>query len=266
MVGAERLADPASERWDVRRVVAVRPVEADAPAVAAGDPGVPAHTVVGLEHPLGHDDPHIEPAAVGVEVHALRDGVPLFGHAAMPWSALPVSMRVGELEPGTTTVLTGVFSSREATWVDAPLPEGTTRIELSRRVDGLVADSWAMIADPGYAELLRVTAVMEETLADYLLTAEASVLEVSGEGVDRFDRRSALVSGSQRAAAHGRAPDHVGGDRGERAAGRPRAGDRRGREVIVEGLRTDTGAHAAELAVVQAASDVVGPDGTNPVA
>ena len=265
VVGAERLADPASERWDVRRVVAVRPVEADAPAVAAGGPGVPAHTVVGLEHPLGHDDPHIEPAAVGVEVHVLRDGVPLFGHAAMPWSALPVSMRVGELEPGTTTVLAGVFSSREATWVDAPLPEGTTRIELSRRVDGLFADSWAMIADPGYAELLRVTAVMEETLADYLLTAEASVLEVSGEGVDRFDRRSALVWCRSEQLPMGARPitSAVTGASVLLGVHAPAIGP--GREVIVEGLRTDTGAHAAELAVVQAASDVVGPDGTNPV-
>lgn len=266
VVGAERLADPGSERWDVRRVVTVTPFEADPLDVASPNPGVPAHTVVRLEAPLGHDTPRVDPAGTDVEVHVLRQGVPLFGHAALPWAALPVGLRVGELEPGTTaTVLAGVFAEREHDWVDTPLALDTTRLELSRRVDGLVAGSWAVIADPSYAELLRVTAVTEETLADYLLTAEASVLEVTGEQLERFDRRSALVWCPSERLAMGARPiaAAVAGETILLGRHVPAIGP--GRELIVEGLRSDTGEQAAELAVVQAAQDAVAADGAGVV-
>lgn len=260
VVGAERLADTGSERWDFRRVAAVTPVDADPREVASLDPGVPAHTVVRLEAALGSVQPHVEPAGLEVKVHVLRLGVPLFGHAAQPWPALPVALRIGELEPGTTTVLDGVFKGREDDWVNVALNPTATRLELSRRVDGLVGDSWAVIADPSYTELLRVTGVAEETLADYLLTAEASVLTVQGENLDRFDRRTALVWCLSEEIQFGARPITAEVAGTIITLGRHVPALRPGRLMIVEGRRVDTDEAASELAVVHTVRDVAAPN------
>lgn len=258
VVGADRLADVDSERWDMRRVAAVEPVEAD-----PLDPGVPAHTVVRLDRPLGHVDPRVDPAGSGVEVHALRRSAPLFGHAAPPWSTLPVGLRIGELHPESGALVPGPFAGRASTWADAALPSGTTQLELARTVDGVVPDSWAVIGKPTYKEALRVTAVEEANLADFMLTAEGTVLTVEGEHLHFFTRRNATVWCASAHLPLGGRPlgTAVAGEVIDLAALAPALAA--GRTVIVEGVRVDTGARDAELATVAAVETVPSgrPDG-----
>lgn len=251
VVGADRLADVDSERWDMRRVAGVEAVEAD-----PLDPGVPAHSIVRLDRPLGHVDPRVDPAGTDVQVHALRRSAPLFGHAAPPWSTLPVALRIGEAHPESGDLVAGPFAGRSSTWADAALPEGTTRLELARTVDGVVPDSWAVIGKPTYKEALRVTAVEEANLADFMLTAEGTVLTIEGEHLQFFSRRDATVwCASEQLPLGGRpltAP--VAGQVIDLAAEAP--GLAAGHLVVVEGTRTDSGAHDAELATVDSVQTV----------
>ena len=82
-VGNERLQDPGSERWDVRRLTAV---EADR-----------AHgiTRVAWEQGLGYQlaGHVIEPSQDNVKVYALRQRAGLFGNNAPDWLAMPDSVK-----------------------------------------------------------------------------------------------------------------------------------------------------------------------------
>jgi predicted phage baseplate assembly protein len=89
LVGDERSANPASERWDFRRA---KTVTADA---AAG------RTLVTWDEGLGWRRPgrSVEPAAQSLKVYAFRQRAALFGHNAPEWRAMPGDLKKGYL-PG----------------------------------------------------------------------------------------------------------------------------------------------------------------------
>ena len=200
-VGQERDENVGSERWDIRRVSAV---ETDAEN---------QRTLVRWAEPLGSVVPRVDPAQKEVKVYAMRLRASLFGYNAPQWQALPVALRVGEVnpEPPSSPVsadyksfLKGVYATRENTWADAPLTamrEGTstTSINLDSVYSAIVLNSWIVLTRPktaresAYAELYRVRFVGEESKADYNITAKTTLLEISGEHIENFSPRNASV-------------------------------------------------------------------------
>ncbi|OYU71781.1 MAG: beta-glucosidase, partial [Burkholderiales bacterium PBB5] len=89
VVGDERLTQPGSEAWDLRRVRAVRVVP---PAEPTAD-GSGSVTVVTLDSGLGSSVPVVMPAQRLARVFALRTQTRLFGCSAADWRAMPVSLR-----------------------------------------------------------------------------------------------------------------------------------------------------------------------------
>ncbi len=83
-VGEERLADRASDRWDVRRVFSV---EIQGPA---------DRTKVRLEHALGSEQPRRDPPA-NARVFVLRQRASIFGYNAPDWRTLPNTMKANYL-------------------------------------------------------------------------------------------------------------------------------------------------------------------------
>jgi len=76
LIGREREQDPRSENWDFRRVNAV---DADFDA---------KRTKVTLDHGLGSESPHVEPARQDPKVYALRLRANLFGASAPQWRSM----------------------------------------------------------------------------------------------------------------------------------------------------------------------------------
>lgn len=189
LVGDERLASPHNENWDVRRVQAVRTV--------ARHGEVEGHTVVTLDLPLGTADPVVHPARSGQRAYVFRQRAALFGHNAMPWENLPSTLRVGEhvptQAPGTTEWKPGPYAGRKNTWADAPLDPGRTHIFLDRVYQGLTPGGWIALASPEYVELFRVSEVDETNQADFLLQAQVTRLAISGEHLEFFSPRDAVV-------------------------------------------------------------------------
>ena len=97
-VGDERAGNPASERWDFRRL---KTVAADA---AAG------LTQVTWDEGLGwrRVGQIIEPAAQNLKVYAFRQRAALFGHNAPEWRAMPADLKKGYLPGQRDPALTDI--------------------------------------------------------------------------------------------------------------------------------------------------------------
>jgi hypothetical protein len=89
VVGDERLRDPNSERWDVRRVVSARSVPS-----SDGTPNGPGgYTIVRLDRPLGSIDPPESPAFLHARLFVFRTRANLFGYNAPDWRTMPLGVR-----------------------------------------------------------------------------------------------------------------------------------------------------------------------------
>ncbi|KPU55474.1 putative baseplate assembly protein [Pseudomonas fluorescens] len=93
IVGDERLKNPGSENWDLRRVARLQVIS---PVEPSADP-LAGYTVVTLDRPLGKVMPHVEPAKANPRCFALRTKAALFGQAAPDWRAMPLSLRASYL-------------------------------------------------------------------------------------------------------------------------------------------------------------------------
>jgi len=257
LIGQERVGWSGSERWDLRRVTRLRAVE------RAG--AVPAHTVVSLDQPLGQSAPPVSsPPQQHPQVYLLRTRAAVFGHHALPWSALPVALRVGEWVPSASsptappTWSPGPYANRKASWAEAGFPSGTTELHLDRTYPGIVRDSWVVLAKPGYAEVFGVAEVAEVSRADFLLQAQVTRLTLSGEHIHFFSPRNTSVFGQSEHLPMAQRPvttpvqGHV-----IPLAGRV-TGLAPGRLVAVRGSLVDTGAERSEVRELAAVLD----DGT----
>jgi len=190
IVGREREQQVGNERWDFRRVTAVEP-----------DPKAD-RTLVRWQEPLGSVIPHVEPPQQDPKVYALRLRAALFGHNAPAWNTLPIALRIGELDPNSSPpggFLPGAYADREPSWADAVFEAGTSVINLDAVYPSITLNSWLILArppseeGPAYVELYRVTAVGEESVADFNLSAKTTRLEIAGENIQRFSPRTTSV-------------------------------------------------------------------------
>jgi hypothetical protein len=189
VVGAERAADKSSENWEIRRVSTVEPDAAN------------QRTLVRWQEPLGSRLPHVEPPKTPT-VYALRLQTSLFGFNAPKWEALPIALRVGELNPDTAQTgnrfLAGAYATRKDSWAGARFKAGTTTINLDSVYPQIVLRSWIVLVKPedgtkANAEAYRVKGVGQEAQADFNITAKTTRLAITGENIEKFSPRDTTV-------------------------------------------------------------------------
>lgn len=207
LAGADTVLTPGSALlvlgpdWcDVRRVRTATAVLPAAATALDGGAVVPAYTVVGLDaavtaQPLGAE---LRQSGRDVQVHLLAQRAALFGHQAQLWSALPVALRVGELNPGTNQVLPGVYATRKDSWVDAPLGREERALHLDQSYPSIVAGSWLVLETAGVPQVRRVDAVTEQPVADFGIAARTTRVTVAGGDSNAFSRRTTTVLGDSR--------------------------------------------------------------------
>jgi hypothetical protein len=186
LTGLERQNDKTSDRWDFRKISGVEPDS------AAG------RTLIRWEEPLGSTHPASLPPAKSPRVYAFRLRAAIFGHNAQSWAALPVALRVGEANPDpktnqTNQFLPGAFAGRSGSWSDAKFATTITTINLDTVYPPIVLNSWIALAAENYTELYRVTAVSEESKADFNMSAKTTRLGIEGENIQKFSPQSATV-------------------------------------------------------------------------
>ncbi|MGW3206867.1 putative baseplate assembly protein [Streptomyces sp. NPDC001135] len=230
--------------WTAGRVVDVRTVGPAGP--------VAAHTAVRLESLRTVGSAHLDDPA---RVYAMRTRAAVFGHNAVPWRALPVALRVGEWvkkpDEDDPEFQPGPYADREATWAEAPLTSG--RIRLDRVHPGITRDSWVVLAAPGQVERLTVLDVAEETVDDFLMQAQVTVLTVSDADLSLFTPRNTTVYAQPDELAPAEQPvtDAVGG-RVIPLAGPVPVLPPRGRLVAVRGTHADSGEEVSEVRRISA--------------
>jgi len=123
VVGQERLADPASERWDVRRLTAVDEDRAK------------LRTRLAWDEPLGSASPHMEPAGAGVSVYVFRQRAALFGHNAPEARMLNTKdTKIGDL-----------LNEEKTEWCGYGI--GSRRIDLDAEYPKVIPGAWiALVA------------------------------------------------------------------------------------------------------------------------
>ena len=230
-VGNERLRDPGSERWDVRRLTAVEPDRGHGITRVAWEQGLGYQLA-------GHV---IEPSQDNVKVYALRQRAGLFGNNAPDWLAMPDSVHTnyggGSDWPHLSLQKVGAgtgTNSADDIFLDAVYPH-------------IVVGSWVLLARPdpaypnrGYWELYEVTAVVEDSRTDFAMSAKTTRLTLSGENlISEYDSalRQTIVHGQSEQLQIAEAPltDPVQGDEIELHEPTPRLAA--GRSLVVSGKR-----------------------------
>ncbi|WP_041603390.1 putative baseplate assembly protein [Thioflavicoccus mobilis] len=184
IVGAERLADPGSERWDIR---VLTEVEADPEN---------ARTRLRWEQPLGSIYPPVAPAAAGVEVHVFRQRAALFGHNA------PDPNLFGNADSN----LAELIDTRSSPWHWEDFALDPDALDLDPDNPRITAGSWiALVSNvlgrgraglPGYTELYRAARVAHLTRSDFGLSAKVTRIRPDTDEnltAKRFDLRRTLV-------------------------------------------------------------------------
>lgn len=209
VVGAERVADPGSERWEVRVLTSVE-----------ADP-VRDHTRVAWAEGLGAAG--TLPPADEVRVYAFRLRAALFGHNA------PDPRLMSTTGTGLEHLVTGLGASRA--WHNFELTSG--EIDLDASYPKVVPGSWmALVANtstplPGTVELYRALTVAHPSRADFTLSAKVTrIVPDTEEGLPAFALRETLVLADSEALPTA-----------ERPLGSPLSGGRLELAHPVEGLR-----------------------------
>jgi len=223
---------PPEEVWEVRRVSAVRTFPRDG--------AIAEHTLVTVDRPL---EKHAE------TIYALRTRAALFGHNAVPWDSLPVSLRVGEDEPGSdgNRFHKGLYADREDSWVDATFAEDNAFLHLDRVYPDIVVGQWIVLATPDAVERFTVVSVDEVGIADFGLSAQVTRLRVTGPGINRFSPRNAAVFARPELLPLGERPVDKGVSGREIELADPIDGLTPGRFIAIRGVREDTGTIASEV-------------------
>ncbi|MGQ4417801.1 putative baseplate assembly protein [Streptomyces sp. SAS_269] len=239
-----RSAEAAEELdWMAGRVVDVRTVGPAGP--------VAAHTAVRLERLRPVGSAHLGDPAL---VYAMRTRAAVFGHNAVPWRALPVALRVGELvtaEQGDPVFQPGLYADREGTWADAPLTSGPLRLD--RVHPGITRGSWVVLAAPEQVERFTVLDVAEETVDDFLMQAQVTVLTLAEGDFSRFTPRNTTVYAQpeELAPAEQAVTEAISG-RVVPLAGPVSVLPSRGRLVAVRGTHAASGGEVSEVRRISA--------------
>lgn len=168
VVGEERAEDPGSERWDVRRVMAVKPDE--------------EHDLTALElsRPLGSSWVFSPPAEVEQRLYAMRVQAWPFGYNAPDYNLIPETLRTAG-------------SQYETSWSGAKLPHDPAhprRLFLDDVYPDLVIDDWVILTTPeavvvdgslkprGYSELYRIKRAESTVRSGYGLTGRVTRLDL----------------------------------------------------------------------------------------
>jgi len=242
IVGDERRNFRGSENWDFRRVQQFQAIR--------GEERADDYTVVTLDRMLGSETPRVEPAKKNVKVYALRQRASLFGYNALPWAALPYTLRVKETSDPS---IPGLFADRKDTWADARFPAGTTQLNLDAVYPKITGDSWIVLTVPSYEELYYVTEAVEENKNDYLLAGKTTRLSIDGEHIHYFSPRATTVFGQSEPFqfAASPIPDPVKGDSVVLDA--LIEGLSEGQQLAISGIDQDTNELVAEIATLKKA-------------
>lgn len=169
IVGSERLEDNlGSERWDFRKLTSVV-VDASAD-----------RTWIAFTHPLGSISPPALTAQAGHRIFAFRGRASLFG-----WSAPHPNLLTA-----ATRALYGVADGDDWAFTigDGPLL-------LDGIQEGWVAGSLTALTKPGYVELYRISASVDDGAAAYAISARTTRLTLdTDENLTKFQDAYRRVS------------------------------------------------------------------------
>jgi hypothetical protein len=109
------------------------------------------------------------------KVYALRLQAGLFGYNAQKYNTLPISLRIGEINPKDWSFVDGPYATRsDANWPNKIIDP----INLDSIYGQIVVDSWIVLKDPNKTMLYLINGIAEVIKSDYGLTAKTTELNL----------------------------------------------------------------------------------------
>lgn len=208
LVGPERDNSSSDEHWDARRVVSVVP-DFDSQTT---------HVTLGAQ--LGDVDASVTPSA-SPKAYAMRTRASVFGYNAPEWRAMSAEFKAnytGNSNPTDTewpdfttfyvdivfrtenvgagigvgiqtvgtNVVGGISGAVNEIGGFETFQTGAPRIFLDQAYSGIVANTWAVVANPDAVEVYRVVEAVTSARADYAISGKSTRLRLSGQHYDRF--------------------------------------------------------------------------------
>lgn len=230
LVGAERVQFTGSERWDFRRVSKVTP------DLGAG------RTLVEWDKPLGTSTPHVVLPPANPQVYALRVRASLFGFNAPH----PLTL-------STDTRANYGFAANDGSDWTFNIPGQT--IDLDTTYPGVLANSWLVLAQPGYHELYRASTVADAARANYTLAGKTTRVDLdTNENIARFrsDYRETMVFAQSELLAMAEQPLTAAIAGATIALAQAPSGLVKGQWLAASGTDSVTGAALSEIVAVAA--------------
>jgi predicted phage baseplate assembly protein len=182
IVGAERLASKSNTHWAFRRITAI---EID----TANDRTLIRWSGALTDAEVPKSDPR---------VYALRLRASVFGYNAQDFSALPVALRVGDVNPdpkatGDDKFLKGAFADQKDKWADKVFANTVTSVNLDSVYSQVLPDSWLVLTSAADVAVFRVTSVVDEAKSQFNISAKSTRAAIDGINIEKFSPRTAGV-------------------------------------------------------------------------
>ena len=180
IVGAHRMTNPGSERWDMRVLQSVTPDAKN------------NRTYLGWREGLGHDQPFMLPADEPANVFVFRQRAALFGHNAPD----------PRMYNTTGTQIIDFLTDDGKAWEDFKIRNN--EVDLDAVYPKILSGSWfALVSDeklntnaslPGYVELYKAKAVTHLSRNDFGISGRITRLSPdTTENLSRYQLRGTLV-------------------------------------------------------------------------
>ncbi|MCB9266202.1 MAG: putative baseplate assembly protein [Lewinellaceae bacterium] len=177
IVGKERLAEPGSERWDIRTVTSVELDDAN------------NRTLVNWRVGLGHTDPLVYPGSKA-RVYVFKQRAAIFGYNAPD----PRSF-IDDVATNYEDDYNSDANSKPTDWKRSKVISNSDKtIFLDAEYPKIQAGSWLALADAGYTELYRLDKVEISSVKAFTLANKVSKATFdTGENMGQFSFRDTLV-------------------------------------------------------------------------
>ncbi|HEY0867635.1 MAG TPA: hypothetical protein VGE01_09655, partial [Fimbriimonas sp.] len=126
------------------------------------------------------------------EVFILRLKAAIFGYNAIDYSALPLTLTIGDVSPKDgETFIEGPYAGQSKSWADAALTGDA--IDLDSLYPSIAVGSWVVLQNEKNTRLFKVDATSERVISRFMLTAKVTHLDLDQSALEVFTPRDTVV-------------------------------------------------------------------------
>jgi len=130
-------------------------------------------------------------SAPGPDVFLMRQRLALFGYNAMDYTALPLTLRIGDKSPQDGTFVAGPYAGQGPSWANAKLTGED--IDLDSLYPSIGVGSWVVLQSGSVVRLFRVDSASEVLANRFMLSGKVTRLNLDRSALTDFSPKDTTV-------------------------------------------------------------------------